>query len=392
MKTRPFISLLATAVALVLTACHDAPPPSAAEPAPILQNHQLRFPAGHSQLALLKTVEALPAVAIEVDLPARLVWNEEKTQRLYAPLAGRVAAIRADLDQKVQPGTVLLSLQSPDFGMAQADAAKAQADLQLADKVLTRQRELFESGIVARKDLEQAEADAGRARAEAARARARTALYGGGADVDQQLALRSGIRGVVVERNVNPGQEVRPDLSGPGVPALFVVSDPTQLWVQIDAKDADIPALRPGATFDLRVPSLPEQRFTGTVMAASDYLDPNSRTIKIRGRVDNPQRLLKAEMLASAHIRREVGGGVMVPASAVLLNGTQHAVYVQVSPGTFEPRAVEVGHEGPAQTVVTQGLKAGETVVMSNGLLLARAFRLAEEAAARGGPAGGATQ
>lgn len=378
---KPLLSLLAVAALTALTACKEAPPPPAAEAQPILQGKQLRYPAGHSQLSLLKTTPVKPAEAVQVELPAHLVWNEEKTQRLYAPLAGRVATIHADLGQVVAPGTALLSLQSPDLGSAQADAARARADQQLADKALQRQRELFAAGIVARKDLEQSEADATRARAEAERASARARLYGGGELVNQQLTLKSGIRGVVVERNVNPGQELRPDLSGPGVPALFVVSDPASLWVQIDAREADIAALKPGSSFELSIPALPGRTFPGKVTAASDFIDPNTRTIKIRGAVNNAERLLKAEMLGTAQVARKMGEGFVVPATAVFLRGTQHWVFVETSPGTFEPREVEPGHEGPQETLITRGLQAGDVVVSQNGLLLARVFRIAEDAA-----------
>lgn len=375
------IPSLISAVLLVLSACTESPAPKAAEPQPIMQGKQLRFPAGNAQLALLKTTAVTAAESIMVELPAHLVWNEERTQRIYAPLPGRVTSIRADVGHVVAPGSPLLSLSSPELGLAQADAAKALADMQLSDKALRRQRELFEAGIVARKELEQTEADVLRAKAESERANAKTRLYGGTHAINQQLTLASEIRGTVVERNVNPGQEVRPDLSGPGVPPLFVVSDPSQLWVQIDAREADIVSLRPGAAFELIVPSLPGKTFQGKVAAASDFLDPNTRTIKVRGVVANPERLLKAEMLGTARINRKLGEGVMVPASGVFLRGTSHWVFVQASVGAFEPREVRVGYEGAKESLVTSGLNVGDVVVSENGLLLAREFRIAEELA-----------
>ena len=375
---RPIFSL--SLVALVLAACNPAPPvqPSIQAP-PIVQGNQLRFPAGHPQLLRLGLTSAAPGKALAVELPARVVWKEERTQRIYPAFAGRVMSIRADVGQVVKPGAVLAQLASPDFGSAQADTAKAQSDLRLAHKTLQRQRELFDAGIVARKDFEQAEADTNRAQVEAQRANARTNLYGAGTSVDQQFGLRTTVSGVVVERNLNPGQEVRPDQSGPGVPALFVVTDPTHLWVQIDARESEVAALRPGASFELIVPTLPGQKFEGSVISASDSIDPTTRTIKIRGVVENRDRLLKAEMLATARVERQLGAGVIVPASAVLLSGSKHTVFVQTQAGVFEPRDVELGHQGPREVVVSRGLEVGEQVVSANVLLLARQFRLAQD-------------
>ena len=372
-------SLFAALVLAGLVACSETPAPVAQTPQPILQGKQLRFPAGHPHLALLTITAAAPARTITVELPAKLVWNEERTQRIYPAFAGRVMAIKADLGQSVKSGSLLAQLASPDFGMAQADTAKAQADLGNAEKALQRQRELFEAGIVARKDLDQAETDAARAQAEAARAKARTRLYGASTSVNQQLALISNLSGVVVERNLNPGQEVRPDQSGPGVPALFVVTDPTSLWVQIDAREAEVGTMLVGATFELLIPALPGQTFPGTVTAASDFIDPSTRTIKIRGLVANPERRLKAEMLATARVQRSMGNGVVVPASAVSLRGSRHVVFLQIQPGVFESREVSLSYTGPREIVVSRGLEVGDQVVSDNSLLLAHQFGAAQE-------------
>jgi membrane fusion protein, heavy metal efflux system len=375
---RIFLLTLTAGALALLTACNDTPASAPEVPAPILQGKQLRFAPGHPQLALLGLATAAPGKAITVELPARLVWNEEVTQRIYPAFAGRVVAIQADVGQAVKQGSPLAQLASPDFGGAQADTAKAQADARLTQKALQRQRELFDAGIVARKDLDQAEADAARSQAESQRAEARTRLYGGAGNVNQKLALLAGVKGVVVERNLNPGQEVRPDQSGPGVPALFVVTDPTSLWVQIDARESEVGTLKPGAAFELVVPALPGQKFEGRVTAASDFIDPATRTIKIRGVVANPDRRLKAEMLATARIERMLGTGVLIPAQAVSLQGTAHRVMVQVQPGVFESREVTLSYEGPREAVVSRGLEVGEQVVSENMLLLARQFSLAQ--------------
>ena len=232
---------------------------------------------------------------------------------------------------------------------------------------------------MARKDLDQAETDAARAQAEAARAKARTSLYGASTGVNQQLALISSINGVVVERNMNPGQEVRPDQSGPGVPALFVVTDPTSLWVQIDAREADVGTMLVGASFELTIPGLPGQTFQGKVTAASDFIDPSTRTIKIRGLVANPERRLKAEMLATARVQRSMGNGVVIPASAVSLRGSRHVVFLQIQPGVFESREVTLSYTGPREIVVSRGLEVGDQVVSDNTLLLAHQFGAAQE-------------
>jgi cobalt-zinc-cadmium efflux system membrane fusion protein len=163
------------------------------------------------------------------------------------------------------------------------------------------------------------------------------------------------------------------------VPALFVVTDPSSLWVQIDARESEVGTLQPGATFELVVPTLPGQKFEGRVTAAADFIDPGTRTIKIRGVINNTDRKLKAEMLATAKVERTVGAGVIVPAAAVLLNGARHFVFVQTEPGVFESREVTLSYQGPKEIAISRGLEVGEQVVSDNTLLLARLFRIARD-------------
>jgi cobalt-zinc-cadmium efflux system membrane fusion protein len=123
-------------------------------PQPIVQGQQLRFPAGHPQLALLSTTEAKAAESVTIELPARLVWNEERTQRIYPAFAGRVLSLNADIGQSVNAGQVLATLASPEFGAAQADTAKAMADAQVAERALARHQTLFEADVISRKELD----------------------------------------------------------------------------------------------------------------------------------------------------------------------------------------------------------------------------------------------
>jgi membrane fusion protein, heavy metal efflux system len=375
MTSNPLRTLLAASAVLALAACGNDPPPAPTIAAPVIQGNTVRLPANHPQLALLTVKPVVAESTITVELPAKLVWNEDRTQRIYPAFAGRVLKVEADLGSTVSPGSALAQLASPDFGQAQADAQRAQIDASASEKSRNRVKELFDAGILPRKELDAAEADLARARTEQDRARARTALYGSTGGVNQQMSLRASIAGLVVERNLNPGQELRPDQSGPGMPAAFVVSDPSSLWVQIDAREADIGLLRTGANFSLAVSALPDRRFEGKVVAASDFIDPASRIFKVRGLVANPQRLLKAEMLGTARFTVQRASAVpTVPAAAAVLQSGKFVVMVEREPGVFEQRRVEVMPEHLGKVEVRSGLSPGERVVVDGALLLTRAF------------------
>jgi cobalt-zinc-cadmium efflux system membrane fusion protein len=381
--SRSFVLTLLLAT-LVIGGCSEPVSPTPSLAGPVIQGDQLQYPPDHPQIALLTTTAAVMATDIPVDLPGRIVWNEERTQRVFSAFSGRVSSIDVTMGQSIVKGQALAHLSSPEFGAAQAETSLAQTNLNLATQVLDRQQSLFDLGVVARKDVEQAAAESARAQAELKRAQAKTDLYGNRNTAHQQLALRSDVQGVVVERNITLGQEVRPDNASQ---ALFVISDPSKLWVQIDAQTPDMVDLKPNAQVDLVVPSLSDQVFKATVLTVADQIDPVSRSIKVRALVDNTSRVLKSEMLARVRYTRKISQGIEVPASAVVLMGKQHIVFVQTSKGVYGPRQVTLSQEGPVKVVLSQGLQIGEEVVVQNGLLLARELRIAKESAAITGAA-----
>ena len=259
------------------------------------------------QLAAL-TVEPVGAEQPAfVALTGRLVWDEDATVRVFTPFAGIVRKLFVDLNQPVTKGMPLAEIQSPDFAQAQSDARKAASDLRRADQNLTRLRDLFEHGAAPRKDLESAEADYASAQAEKDRAETRLAIYGATAtSTNQGFLLPSPLAGILVERNVTPGQEVRPDQMLANVPQftapLFVVTDPTRLWVWLDVTEMHLPLVHKGMELTIRSKAFPGQTFHGRLDLIGDSLDPTTRTVRARGSVENASKLLKAELYVTVEI------------------------------------------------------------------------------------------
>ncbi len=284
------------------------------------------------------------------------------------------------INQTVAKGEPLAEIQSPDFGQAQADARKAASDFRHSKQNLERLRDLFNQGAAPRKDLESAEADYVSASAENDRAEGRLAIYGASASsTDRAFLLPSPLGGVVVEKNVTPGQEVRPDQMLANMPQitapLFVITDPSRLWVQIDATEVDLPHLRPGREFTFSTRAFPDQIFTGRVAVVSQFIDPATRTIKVRATVDNPSRLLKAEMFVSLNLPGENTLGASVPSKAVFLKGDRHYVFVEEQPGRFNRHEVRIGPEQDGRILVLGGVEPGQRVVTEGCVLLQQTLK-----------------
>jgi cobalt-zinc-cadmium efflux system membrane fusion protein len=295
---------------------------------------------------------------------------------MYPPFAGRVVQILVKVGERVAKGQTLAKLASPDFGQAQADARRAQSDFALAEKNLNRLRELNAAGVSSRKDLAAAEADYARADAERARAMAKVNLYGAGDDsVDQTFSLASPIDGVIVERNINPGQELRTDLQLANTPAMFVITDPTRLWVQLDAAENQLAALRSGKKIALRTAAWPDEIFSATLDNISDFIDPATRTVKVRGTVENRERKLKGEMFVTAELEEAATADLQVPERALLLAGGSYFVFVEEKPGRYSRQEVKVDAVRDGVASVSSGVKLGQKVVIEGNLFLHRVHR-----------------
>ena len=312
--------------------------------------------------------EVAPAA---LTLPGRLTWNEEKTVRVFSPFAGRVVKSLVQLGDTVKQGQPLAELASAEFGQAQADVRRAAADLQLARANASRAKELADAGIVAQKDLQQAQADLARTSAESTRASVRLAQVGTGAG--NNFILKAPLAGVVVDKTVNPGQEFRPDTAQN---PLFVISDPTALWLVMDANESDLGRLSgapAGTKLQITSSAYQEKSFTGVVGQRADFVDATTRTFKIRGAVANSERLLKAEMFVRATFplaaNAEKADRVSIPLSAVMLDREQRIVFVAREGAAFERRRIAVLQEVAGQAVVT-GVIAGENVVTEGALYL----------------------
>jgi cobalt-zinc-cadmium efflux system membrane fusion protein len=321
----------------------------------------------------LAPVESLAPASTQ--LSGRLIWNDDVTVRVFTPFAGRVRRITADIGQAVEKNAPLAEVESPDFGQAQADARKAESDLKLAERSLARLRELSAHGAAAQKDVEAAEDAQAQAEAEHSRAVSKIAAYGANADsLDEVFILRSSLAGTVVDKSVGPGLEIRPDQMLANMPEitapLFVVSDPTRLWIQIDATEVDLPRLQPGRKFTFTSRAFPDEMFTGRVDKVSEFIDPNTRTIKVRGSVDNSRRLLKAEMFVNVILPGGETPNISVPAAAVFLKGEKHFVFVRDKSGQFTRKEVAIGAEQEGRVLILSGLQAGQQVVTDGCVFL----------------------
>lgn len=334
---------------------------------------QLIFPPGASQLAYIKTSQAVSAMLPASEpLAAKITLAENLTARISPAVAGRILQLHAEIGDKVRAGDPLVTLDSPDFGAAIADLHKAEADATYKHLAYKRAQELWAGEAIARRDVESARADWQIAAAEIERARLRVKnLAPGGKIQDEKLVLYAPIAGTVADRQANPGTEVRPDMSAP----LFVISDLSHLWVLVDVPERLIGRVHRGNPLLLYFDAFPDKPFLASITRIAPVLDPNVRRVQVRAEIDNPDGSLRPAMFARAQlIDPRADSVVQLPANSVITGGVHPTVFVETRPGKFIQRRIRIAFQD-AESVWLEpengGVAAGEAVVTDGTMLLA---------------------
>jgi len=172
------------------------------------------------------------------------------------------------------------------------------------------------------------------------------------------------VSGVVVEKAVLLGQRVMP-----GEP-LYKVADLSQVWLEGEVFERDLPAVRLGLSVTAELPSLPGETRRGRITFVSPALDPETRTARIRVELPNPGLRLKPGMYATIRFQSAGLPVVSVPRSAVLATGERNLVFVRDSDGRFTPRDVALGATTDERVEILRGVRAGEVVVASATFLV----------------------
>jgi len=371
MKSMHAAALIAAAIGLAgwLGYRIAASAPAAAAPARAANpTDTLKYGPGAPQLSYLEIQPAAEAEAPTLEAqPGKIGFDEDHTVRVTSPVLGRVVELVAQPGAAVGAGDVLARLDSPDYAQALADARKADADLALKRKAASRAEVLVGAGAIAQKDAEGARADLGASAAESARAHAVLKNLDPGGKPGARYVLRAPIAGIVVDRSINPGQEVRPDAAV----ALFVITDPARLWATFELAERDVSKVRVGQAVAIETDAWPGQRFDGRVVYVGASLDPLSRRVTARAELDNADGKLRPEMFARVSPLAHGGArAVAVPNTALVSIGLHTYVFVEESPGTLKRREVQLSLAGTERSYVAAGLHPGERVVTRGAVLL----------------------
>ena len=139
---------------------------------------------------------------------------------------------------------------------------------------------------------------------------------------------------------------------------LFRLADVSRVWVVADVPEREVGSVRLGSAARSGLQGTARAgRSTGRVDLVYPQVSPETRTVKVRIEIENPDGLLLPDMYADVEIDSGAGGAVVaVPNDAILDTGSRQVVILDRGEGRFEPRPVELGARGTDMTEVVKGV------------------------------------
>jgi membrane fusion protein, heavy metal efflux system len=369
-------AILLTALGLSQIGCGSKTEESASAQEAGVQPGLFEVPA--DQLAHLKiTPVGRASWGVAIHTTGTVDWDQDHTTQAITQVNGPITRILVDVGTPVQKDAPLLYVSSPDVANAIATYRKARNREVFNKRIVDRTKEMVDRGAAAVKDLESAEADYNDALTDVQNSLQPLRIFGiTAAEIDQaekqgtaistELAVRSPIAGVIVQKLISPGMLIQA-----GQTVCFQISDVSTVWVQGHIFDHDLPSVRDGDSVEESNPSF-DRSFRGTISYIGSYVDPNTRTTSVRIVTANPGGLLKKDMFVDAVIQTNRRNNILVvPVSAVLRDDKNEPMaYVQVEPGKFAQRSVTIGPQQDGMVQITGGLQEGENVVSDGSLFL----------------------
>lgn len=337
----------------------------------------LQFPFSKDEGAVTMTADQIKAAGISIDtsaaatirsalqLPGEIAFNEDRTAHVVPRVGGVVESVVVSLGQQVTKGQVLAVISSSSVSDQRADLQNAQKRLQLARTTYEREKQLFEQRISPQQDVQQAEQAMRETEIAVANARQKLQAIGASAESSalNRFELRAPFNGIIVEKHIALGEQVREDTN------VFTISDLKSVWAQINVPARDLQQVRIGENVVIRSTAF-EQKAVGKVAYVGALIGEQTRTALARVVVDNPNNAWRPGLFVNVEVSAgESSAPVSVSADAVQTMEGKSIVFVR-TPSGFAPVPIELGRSDGKRTEVTSGLKAGAQYATSGSFVI----------------------
>jgi len=326
--------------------------------------------------SLLKniTFDTLKAESVnsELALAGKITYNEDNVAKIFPLVSGQVAEVKVSVGDFVEKGKVLAVIRSSDMANYFNEFRSSQSELAISKKNMEVTAAMKSSGVSSDKDYLVAQNEYQKALAQYNKINEVLKIYGSSFSSKDSTGsgyvIKSPINGFIVDKNITTGKDIRPDDNS----SLFIISDLKDVWAVANVFETDIEKISVGSQAEITTLSYPDKRFTGAVERISNILDPETKVMSIRIRLENPEFKLKPGMFAHFLIRfPEAKRMLAVKSSTIIFNDNKnYIVHFQGKCGvTAEQIRIFKSFNG-LSFIEGHMLREGDLAIARNGLFV----------------------
>ena len=301
----------------------------------------------------------------ELGFYGKITADNNKLIEVFPVVGGNVTKVYVELGDYVKKGQLLATIRSTDVAGFEKEFDDAQNDVTVASNDLKVAEELYEGKLNAERDVVEARGHLDKALSQLNRIQETYKIYS--IKKGAIYEVRSPLNGFIIQKDINQDMLLRSDRTD----NIFDIAQIDEVWAIANVNESDIEQVKLGVDARVTTLSYPDKVLKGKVDKIFNIIDPETKAMKIRIRLANPDFMLKPDMRATIKLSfLEDRSLLTVPSSAVIFDRSKNFVMVYKDRNNIETRPVEVYRQIGDVTYLSSGLKAGEKVMTANQLLV----------------------
>lgn len=317
-------------------------------------------------LSTTKTADATETnLKNELSFYGKITADNNKLIEIYPIVGGSVMQVNVELGDYVTKGQVLASIRSTEVASFEKDLIDAKNDLLVAKNGVKVAQELFDGKLNSERDVLEAKSQFEKAESQLHRINEVYSIYN--IKKGAFYNVIAPISGFIIQKNINQDMLLRSDRSD----NIFDIAQINEVWAIANVNETDINQVKLGEVAEVTTLSYPDKIFKGKVDKIFNIIDPETKAMKVQIKLNNPGYLLKPEMRAKIKLSfKETQSMISIPASAIIFDKNKNFVMIFKDRNNIETRVIDVFRQIGDTSYISNGLKTGEKVMITNGLLV----------------------
>lgn len=301
----------------------------------------------------------------ELEFYGKITADNNKMTEIYPVVGGSVTKVYVELGDYVKKGQLLATIRSTEVAGFEKELNDAKSDVAVAKNNLRAAQEMFEGKLNTEREVLTAKSELEKAESQLNRIQETYKIYS--LKPNSMYEVRSPISGFILQKVINEDMLLRNDHTN----NIFDIAQIDEVWAIANVNEADIQQIGLGFDAEVLTVSYPDKVFHGKIDKIFNIIDPDTKSMQVRIKLQNPDFLLKPEMKATVKISNTLKDKMLaVPSSAVIFDKSRNFVMIYKDRFNIETRKVDVFRQVGDLTYISSGLKVGENVITHNQLLI----------------------